>query len=247
MAYTTAEGGYGASGSVLHFSAAHSDTIIIPDAALLFTGDFKRHGPDLVLTGHDGRRHVVPDYFSSEKHPALVAPNGASLSAALVDLLAGSPTPGQFAQASPTPTDPIGKVEKVVGHVVVIRNGVAIALNVGDAVYKSDIIQTGANSSCGVDFPDGTALNLVANTRMALNDYSFDPNGHSNDALFSLVQGTFAFVAGKVAHTGDMKIETPVATMGIRGTTGFVQEQIGTISANIGNVTYSFAVVEDYG
>ena len=44
-----------------------------------------------------------------------------------------------------------------------------------------------------------------------------------------------------------MKIETPVATMGIRGTTGFVQEQVGTISANVGNVTYSFAVVEDYG
>ncbi len=120
---------------------------------MLFTGDFKRHGPDLVLTGHDGRRHVVPGYFSSEKHPALVAPNGASLSAALVDLLAGSLTPGQFAQASPTPTDPIGKVAKVVGHVVVIRNGVAIALNVGDADYKSDVIQTGANSSCGVDFP----------------------------------------------------------------------------------------------
>ncbi len=82
---------------------------------------------------------------------------------------------------------------------------------------------------------------------MALNDYSYDPNGNSNEALFSLVQGTFAFVAGKVAHSGDMKVETPVATMGIRGTTGFVQEQIGTISANVGNVTYSFAVVEDYG
>jgi hypothetical protein len=79
-------------------------------------------------------------------------------------------------------------------------------------VYKSDVIQTGANSSCGVSFPDGTALNLVANTRMALNEYSFDANSNSNQALFSLVQGTFAFVAGQVAHTGDMKIETPVAT-----------------------------------
>jgi len=140
MAYASTEGGYGATASVFNFSPSHADTVSIPDAELLFTGDFKRHGPDLVLTGHDGRRHVVPGYFSSEKHPALVAPNGASLSAAVVDLLAGSPTPGQFAQASPTPTDPIGKVEKVVGHVVVIRNGVAIALNIGDAVYKSDII-----------------------------------------------------------------------------------------------------------
>ena len=104
-----------------------------------------------------------------------------------------------------------------------------------------------ANSSVGIGFPDGTALNLVANTRMALNDYVYDPNGTSNGALFSLVEGAFAFVAGKVAHTGDMKIETPVATMGIRGTTGYALEQVATVNANAGNVTMSFAVVADPG
>ena len=35
----------------------------------------------------------------------------------------------------------------------------------------------------------------------------------------SLVEGTFSFVAGKVAPTGEMRVDTPVATMGIRGTT----------------------------
>jgi hypothetical protein len=44
-------------------------------------------------------------------------------------------------------------------------------------------VQTGANSSVGIGFPDGTALNLVANTRMALNDYSFDASSTSNSAL----------------------------------------------------------------
>ena len=145
------------------------------------------------------------------------------------------------------PTNAIGRIEKVVGEVTVMRNGVAVALHVGDAVYKSDVVQTGANSSCGIGFPDGTALNLVANTRMALNDYVYDPNGTSNDALFSLVQGGFAFVAGKVAHTGDMKITTPVATMGIRGTTGYALQQVATVNANLGNVTMSFAVVADPG
>ena len=33
------------------------------------------------------------------------------------------------------------------------------------------------------------------------------------------MKGTFTFVAGQVAHTGDMKVATPVATMGIGGTT----------------------------
>jgi hypothetical protein len=59
------------------------------------------------------------------------------------------------------------------------------------------VVQTGANSSVGIGFPDGTALNLVANTRMALNEYSFEAGGASNNALFTLVEGTFAFVAGR--------------------------------------------------
>ena len=44
-----------------------------------------------------------------------------------------------------------------------------------------------------------------------------------------------------------MKIGTPVATMGIRGTTGYALEQVAAISANAGNVTMSFAVVADPG
>src|SRR5580692_5532460 len=226
----TVQGGYGASGPVIpHEFSAHESSdhaVLVPDAELLFTAQFHRAGPDLVLTGRDGAHHLIPGYFSSEHHPALVATNGAHLSPDTVDLLAGSATPGHYAQAQPAaPPDAIGKIEKVVGDVSVVRNGVTVALHVGDAVFKSDVVQAGASSSCGISFPDGTVLNLVANTRMALNDYAYDANSNANGALFTLVEGTFAFVAGKVAHSGDMKIATPVATMGIRGTTGVVQEQ----------------------
>jgi hypothetical protein len=51
----------------------------------------------------------------------------------------------------------------------------------------------------------------------------YDPNGTSNSTLFNLTKGTITFVAGKVAKTGDMKVDTPVATMGIRGTTPHVE------------------------
>src|ERR1700735_3376002 len=243
--------GYGAGSSVLESDSAHG-TVLVPDTELLFTAQFYRHGPDLLLVGHDGRHVLIPGYFASEHHPALVAPNGARLTPDTVDLLAGSPTPGHYAQAAPTAApDPIGKVEKAVGDVTAVRNGASVTLHVGDAVFKSDVIQTGASSSCGISFPDGTALNLVANTRMAMNDYTFDANATSgNGALFTLVEGTFAFVAGKVAHTGDMKISTPVATMGIRGTTGVVEEQPAapaTITAQAGGHTYTFAVLPDIG
>ena len=183
MAYASAgQGDLGTGGSVIpHESSDHS--VLVPDAELLFTAQFHRAGPDLVLTGRDGAHHLIPGYFSSEHHPALVAPNGAHLSPDVVDLLAGSPTPGHYAQAQPAPPpDSIGKIEKVVGDVTVVRNGVAVGLHVGDAVFKSDVVQTGSQSMAGIGFPDGTALNLVANTRMALSDYSYDPNGTSNGA-----------------------------------------------------------------
>ena len=257
MAYVSRlEGGYGTGVSVIHNDSAQN-SILVPDAELLLSGAYHRSGPDLVLTGPDGRHHIIPGYFSSEHPPALTAPNGMSLSGATVEMMAGSPTPGHYAQAQPAaPADAgIGKCEKSVGDVTAIRNGVSVTLNVGDAVYKSDVIQTGTASSVGISFPDGTALNLVANTRMALNDYSYTPSSNSNDALFTLVEGTFAFVAGKVAHTGDMKITTPVATMGIRGTTGMVgsdphpdiQQNLGTINANQNGVTYRFLLSADFG
>jgi VCBS repeat-containing protein len=69
-------------------------------------------------------------------------------------------------------------------------------------------------------FVDGTALNLGANTRMVMSEFVFNPNSTNNSNLLSLVTGSFAFVSGEVAKTGGLNFETPVATMGIRGTTG---------------------------
>ena len=117
------EGGSGIGVFTDHVDAYHADRLDIPDAELLFRGHFARSGPDLVLTGQDGHRLVVTGYFTTEKHPDLVAPNGAHLTGDLVDLLAGSLTPGQYAQARATlPPDAIGKVEKAVGQVTLIDN-----------------------------------------------------------------------------------------------------------------------------
>ena len=51
----------------------------------------------------------------------------------------------------------------------------------------------------------------------------YDPNGSNNSSLISLVAGTISFVAGETAKHGDMKVDTPVATMGIRGTAVLVE------------------------
>ena len=146
------------------------------------------------------------------------------------------------AEASPPPpsageleTSAIGKVVTATGSVTIEHaNAVVVQANlpagsgggptkVGDPVYRGDVVQTGADGKVGITFTDGTAFNLSSNARMVLNEFVYDPNGTSNSTLFSLTKGTFTFIAGKVAKTGDMKIDTPVATMGIRGTTPHVE------------------------
>ena len=74
-------------------------SVTIPDAHFLFHADFKRTGSDLTLTGEDGHRVVVPGYFKHEHLPTLLSPEGAALTGDIVEALAGSQAPDQYAQA----------------------------------------------------------------------------------------------------------------------------------------------------
>ena len=107
----------------------------------------------------------------------------------------------------------VGHVAKMTGSASIVRNGVTIVLNNGDAVYQTDLVQTGSNSTLGLVLVDGATFNLTANARLMLNDLTYDPTSTLNTSLFTLVQGAASFVAGQVARTGDMKVGTPVAAM----------------------------------
>lgn len=137
-------------------------------------------------------------------------------------------------------TKPIGKIVTATGSVTIERASAVVVqasaagqagqAKVGDLVYLGDVVATGADGRVGINFTDGTSFNLSNSARIALNEFVYDPNGKSNATLFSLTKGTFTFVAGNIAKTGDMKIDTPVATMGIRGTTPHVEiSEDGTV------------------
>ncbi len=200
---------------------APADAILVPDAQLLFNGDFKRSGVDLILS-KDDREFVLHDYFKGEKRAALASPDGAHLTGDIVNALTGEV---QYSQAGGPTNDHqvIGHVSKLQGSATAIRNGVSIILNNGDNVEKGDVVQSGSDSTLGVTFIDGTVFGLSSNARMVLNEMVYDPNGSNNSSLLSLVAGTITFVAGETAKHGDMKIDTPVATMGIRGTAVLVE------------------------
>lgn len=151
-----------------------------------------------------------------------------------------------FAQSGPNDpaaldVNPIGKVMTVSGtaHIehpaaIVVQANLPTGTNapskVGDLVYRGDIIQTAPNSTLGVTFGDGSSFNVAGNAKMEVNEFVYDPKGHANSSLMSLTKGTFTFIAGNIAHTGDMKVDTPVGTMGIRGTAPRVEiREDGTV------------------
>lgn len=125
--------------------------------------------------------------------------------------------------------NPIGKVLTATGTAS-IEHAAAVVVQaklppdgighakVGDLVYRGDMIQTGPDGGLSIAFADGTSFNVSSNARMEVNEFVYDPKGHSNSTFLSLSKGTFTFIAGNIAHTGDMKIDTPIGTMGIRGT-----------------------------
>jgi VCBS repeat-containing protein len=194
---------------------------VVPDPNLIFNGEFKRAGLDLVLS-HEGHEFVVPDYFRGDKRAAIASPDGAHLTGDVVNALTGHVQVAQAASGVAA-AQVIGHVTKLSGSATAVRNGVSVILNNGDNVEKGDVVSTGGDSTLGITFIDGTVFGLSSNARMVLNEMVYDPNGSSNSSLLSLVAGTITFVAGETAKHGDMKIDTPVATMGIRGTAVLTQ------------------------
>lgn len=232
--------GDGANVYDIHIDAAQASrgnadangAIIFPDADLLFTADFRRSGSDLVLVGHDTTAIII-GYFKDDRRPNIRTPEGASLSGETIEALAGPDAPGEYAQATKAALTtqvqvPIGRVEKVSGTATVLRNGVPVELHLGDPVVKGDVVQTGADSSLTIKLSDGTVFGLSSSARMVLNDMVYTADSQSNSAFFTLVQGVIGFVAGRVAKTGDLKVDTPVATMAIRGTA--VHTEIAALS-----------------
>jgi len=110
----------------------------------------------------------------------------------------------------------IGNIQTAIGRGTLTRaSGVAVQVMVGDPVCQGDVIETAADGRIGIRFIDGTVFNLSRSTRVVLDEFVCDSNGTSHSARFWVTRGIFAFIAGQVAKTGCLRVDTPVGS--IRG------------------------------
>ena len=91
------------------------------------------------------------------------------------------------------------------------------SLAVGSVVYSGETIRTAASAAAQIRFADGMLLSLPGGSEIRIDDYRYD--GEEN-AFFTLIKGGLRTLTGKIGHKNrdNYRVNTPVATIGIRGT-----------------------------
>lgn len=122
---------------------------------------------------------------------------------------------------------PAAAQDAAIGHVKSIKGGASatradgqVTLAIGDPVYREDVLETGSGGALGVIFRDNTILSLGPRTTVALRDYAFEPAAEKISFLARITRGTLLYVSGVIAKLSPsaVSIETPVATVAVRGT-----------------------------
>ncbi|NQW02062.1 MAG: FecR domain-containing protein [Rhodospirillales bacterium] len=228
---------------IITLDAGGADSISLPEGFSLTSAEFESSGDDLVVTGADGSQVVIEDYYAQDNPPQLTTPDGAEVSGDMVVQLTANQSP-QTADASAadgagdssiitgtdsanpnvitgTDGEPIGNVENLSGSVFAIRtDGTRVELDVGDPVFQGDILESGPDGAVGIMLADETTFSMGEDGRMVLDEMVYDPGTQEGSVSLSVLQGVFTFVSGQVAKTDPdaMTLDTPVATIGIRGT-----------------------------
>ena len=113
---------------------------------------------------------------------------------------------------------------QAVGKVVVAVPGAEIAsdagrfrLLAGAPVAMGDVVTTDAAGQVQLLFDDGTKIVVGPGSRLVIEEILMQSGGKAETFAVRAVGGTFRFITGKSAKPA-YRIDTPTATMGIRGT-----------------------------
>lgn len=132
-----------------------------------------------------------------------------ALSAALV-AIAASPA---FAQNASR----IGSAAAVRNQVTATASSGERRLAAGNPVFQNELIRTGVESVAQLLFADQTALSVGPRSEVRLDRFVYDPSRSTGDVGVSLTTGALRFVSGS-QDPRSYQVQTPVATIGVRGT-----------------------------
>jgi len=117
-------------------------------------------------------------------------------------------------------TEHVGIVKSLSGDVTVAREGSVMKAGPNLKLFQGDLVQTGPNGKAGLILEDDTVISLGSNSRLAIKEFAFKPNEKKLSLVARIYQGTVSFLSGQIAKLAprQVHIETPSATVGVRGT-----------------------------
>lgn len=115
----------------------------------------------------------------------------------------------------------IGAVEKVQAEASATQDTTTRPLAATAPVLFKDKLRTGPGARLEAKLDDGTVLTLGEKGRMTVDEFVYKPGYLGGAMSVKVAQGAFLFVGGKIEGPtgGNVVIETPVGTLGVRGTT----------------------------
>jgi hypothetical protein len=118
-----------------------------------------------------------------------------------------------------------GTVKAVSGSTMVERGGTRLPLTLGSKVFPGDTLVTGPDSRVALTLRDDTLISTGANSQLALRGFAFNPTTQEGSLFISVLRGVSAMVSGLLAKANPdaMHVDTPNATIGIRGTEFIVE------------------------
>lgn len=123
-------------------------------------------------------------------------------------------------QAADLTASGIGFFKSVKGEVLLIRGEAEQKVEAGQQLFTSDTVITATQSSAAVIFQDGTRMTLGAGSELEVQKYEFQPRKEQYDFTLFLKRGSVIYSSGRLGKLAPekVKLRTPRATVGIRGT-----------------------------
>jgi hypothetical protein len=114
----------------------------------------------------------------------------------------------------------VGEIGQIKGSGVLEREGdIVIDGNAGVGVLSMDEAVT-ANGTMRIDFVDETRVELTEQSRLVIDEFVYDPANDIGSLSMKASLGTVRYASGQIAkkYKQNVKIRTPSATIGVRGT-----------------------------
>ncbi len=86
-------------------------------------------------------------------------------------------------------------------------------------VFSYDTVKTG-NGKIGIEFIDATRVDVTEHSKLIIDEFVYDPNSGTGKLSLKAKLGTVRYASGQIAKNSkqNVKITTPTATIGVRGT-----------------------------